>query len=52
MLGTGEEQGTLTTIENGGATPPHLEVTLRLGALMGCRVRCSPLRLGCSVDFL
>ena len=38
-------------IENAGATPPHLEVTLRLGALMGCRVLCSSLHLGCSVDF-
>ena len=38
-------------IENADATPPHLEVTVRLGALMGCRVLCSSLHLGCSADF-
>ena len=44
-------QGTTNSIENADVTPPHLEVTLRLGALMGCRVLCSSLHLGCSVDF-
>ena len=41
----------LYTIENTDATPPHLKVTLRLGALMECRVLCLSLHLGCSVAF-
>ena len=41
----------INIIENADATPPHLEVTLRLVSSAGMQVLCRSLHLGCSAVF-